>query len=98
MQAAVEAYRNRAERWRSGFPGRSLGYLGYRLVVESPQDGFVVLGWSVSVIDGVVRGLAQNHSERLWARNVTATATDPGGAEGMWRFPLAVQPGEGQVP
>ena len=48
----------------------------------------------VSVFDGVLRGLAQNHSERLWARDVVVTATDASGAEGVWRFALAVQPGE----
>ena len=98
VQAAAEAYRDRAEPWHSGptnfLPGNPMGYRGDRFVVESPRDALVVLRWSVSVIDGVVRGLAQNHSRSLWARNVAVTATDPAGVEGVWRFPLAVQPGE----
>ena len=98
VEATVEAYRQAVESYASRpsdfAPGEPLGYWGTNYVVEAPQDALVVLPSSVSVIDGVVRGLAQNHSERLWARNVTVTATDPAGVEHTWRFPLAVQPGE----
>ena len=99
VEEAVEAYRRAIELWGShpsdfSRGGEPLGYWGDGFPVESPQDGLVVLSSSVSVIDGVVRGLAQNHSERLWARNVAVTATDPAGVEHVWRFPLAVQPGE----
>ena len=44
---------------------------------------------SVLVRDGVVRGLVQNMSERLFARDVVVSA---GGAQ--WLFPLTVQPTE----
>ena len=98
VEAAAEAYRQQIERYgdlpSTFIPGQALGYWGDSFAVESPQDAVVVLPSSVSVIDGVVRGLAQNHSERLWARNVAVTATDPAGVEHVWRFPLAVQPGE----
>ena len=96
VEAAVEAYLQQRERWAaSNFaPGEPLGYWGAGYAVESPQDALVVLPSTVSVVDGVVRGLAQNHSERLWARDVAVTATDPAGVEHTWRFPLAVQPGE----
>ena len=95
VEAAAEAYREAVARY-SGRPGISLGFLnlGPPYSVESPQGAMVVLHWSVSVIDGVVRGLAQNHSEQLWARNLAVTAIDPDGGEGMGRFPLVVQPGE----
>jgi len=98
VEAAVEDYlqaRELGANRPSDFArGRPLGYWGAGHAVESPQDALVVLPWSVSVVDGVVRGLAQNHSERLWARDVAVTATDPSGVEHTWRFPLAVQPGE----
>lgn len=98
VEAAVDVYRQGIE-FVASLPGdfaygERLGYWGRSYVVDSPQNGLVVLSPTVSVIDGVVRGLAQNHSERLWARNVVVTATDTAGTEGVWRFPLAVQPGE----
>ena len=95
IEAAVGAYREEVTRY-SARPGISLGFLnlGPPYSVESPQDALVVLSWSVSVIDGVVRGLAQNHSEQLWARNVAVTATDPAGSDGVARFALTAQPGE----
>jgi hypothetical protein len=68
--------------------------MGHAYPVKSPVDSVVVLPGKVSVIDGVVRGLAQSQSLKLWARNVTVTATDRTGAKGEWRFPLTVQPGE----
>ena len=95
VEAAVEDYRRRVG-LHGGSPGVPLGFLnlGPRRLVESPEDAVVVLGETVSVIDGVVRGLAQNRSEGLWARDVAVTASDPDGVVGVWRFPLAVQPGE----
>ena len=98
VEAAVEAYLQTREAVanhpRSITPGGRLGHLSTRYPVESPHDAMVVLPWSVTVIDGMVRGLAQNHSERLWARDVAVTATDPSGVEHTWRYPLAVQPFE----
>ena len=95
---AVDAYRRRGALWRTRpndfAPAETLGYLGPRYLVGSPRDELVVLAESVSVIDGVLRGLAQNHSETLWARNAAVAATDSYGARGLWRFPLSVQPGE----
>ena len=97
VEAAVETYQSAVARWGGGAwssRGDALGYEGWEYLLESPVDELIVRLESVSVIDGVVRGLAQNHSERLWARNVAVIATDPDGAEGVWRFPLTVQPGE----
>ena len=102
--AALDAYREilAEASTRNGTrrpPGQPLGYRGNTLDEFVPQaepsaDAMVVLAATVSVIDGVVRGLAQNLSETLWARNATVIATDPSGGEHRWRFPLAVQPGE----
>ena len=100
VEEAVEAYRENAALQREATGdfsfGEPLGFVnfGWPLVVESPADELVVVAESVSVIDGVVRGLVLNHSERLWARDVVVTATDAAGAVGVWRFALAVQPGE----
>ena len=99
VEAAVEAYRHRIEQYAnfsSYIQGSRMGYDAPMVYydVEPRQDALVVLEWSVSVIDGVVRGEALNHSERLWARNAAVTATDPAGAEHTWRYPLTVQPGE----
>ena len=44
---------------------------------------------SVSVIDGVVRGLVRNWSRELWAYDVSVTLGDD-----SWDWPLSVQPGE----
>ena len=99
VEEAAEAYRARAEQSSNAainvFPGVPLGTSDPPYpFVESPRDALVVLSWSVSVIDGLVRGVAQNHSELLWARNVAVTATDPAGVDGVGRFALTVQPGE----
>ncbi len=98
VEAAVEAYLA----VRIDGPGHlasstSLVRLGSRWSPEftvEPSDELFVKRSEVSVIDGAVRGLAWNNSERLWARDVVVTATDPSGAHGSWRFALAVQPGE----
>jgi hypothetical protein len=98
VEAAVDDFleRVRLSGGRTGgfLPGERLGHMGHAYPVKSPVDSVVVLPGKVSVIDGVVRGLAQNQSLKLWARNVTVTATDRSGAKGEWRFPLTVQPGE----
>lgn len=97
VEAAVGAYR--AEVVRLGGDtlrphGPSLGYLGREYFVEAPQDALAVLAETVTVVDGAVRGLVLNQSERLWARDVVVTATDAAGRTGVGRFALAVQPGE----
>ncbi|WP_419839540.1 hypothetical protein [Candidatus Poriferisodalis sp.] len=56
---------------------------------DGPIDEVRVLGQSVAVRDGVVRGLARNLSRRLWAYELTVSAA---GHEFVW--PLSVQPGE----
>ena len=97
VEAAVDAYRKKYAGYRGSSatpPGVALGYRGPAIAVESPADDLVVLAETVSVTDGVVRGLAQNRSQTLWARNVAVTATGPESGEHVWRFPLAVQPGE----
>ena len=98
IEAAIEGYLNRvaeAEDQQGTIAvGEGLGtypdFYGY--IVESPVDSLFVVAKQVSIIDGVLRGFAQNHSERLWARHVTVTATDPTGAVGEWQWPLTVQP------
>jgi hypothetical protein len=95
--AAVDAYRRLRDSGggSSAVPPESpMGYVGPVVAVASPVDSLEVLAETVSVADGVLRGLAQNRSRSLWARDVVVTATDPAGGEGVWRFPLAVQPGE----
>lgn len=61
---------------------------------ESRADELVVLPHTVTVINGVVRGLAQNLSWRLWARNAAVSVLDPSGIELEWQFLLTIQPGE----
>ena len=53
------------------------------------SDEVAVRTDSVLVAGGVVRGLVQNMSQRLFARHVTVLVGD-----GMWVFPLTVQPTE----
>ena len=55
----------------------------------SPRDEVAVLGDSVLVRDRVVRGLVQNMSERMFARDVAVSVDAK-----RWEFPLTVQPGE----
>ncbi len=62
---------------------------GFRYHLEDFSEEVVVLMDSVLVRDGVVRGLVQNLSERLFARSLTVSV---GG--GSWVFPLTVQPTE----
>lgn len=83
-------------------PGLLLGYYG-AFKREFPlieQDEIVVLQDSVTIRDGVVRGLVHNLSETQYAREVTVTARNPqtsngdSGLVGTWRWPLTLQPGE----
>ena len=99
VEAAVEDYLDRvkiAGDQGDLTTGYRLGsyYAYYAYPVQNPVDSLFVIPRTVAVTDGVLRGLAQNHSERLWARNVTVTAADPTGGQGEWRWPLTVQPGE----
>jgi len=94
VEAAVEGYLAEVARYGADAMGERLGFLGWIPAMETREDVLVVLPATVSVTGGVLRGLAQNRSDRLWARDVTVTATDPTGGEGEWRFPLTVQPGE----
>ena len=89
--------------WHKRRPnGVLLGYTG-RYQREFPledRDELVVLVDTVSVADGVVRGLVHNLSEKRFARNVVVTARPTGSTEAdggrllNWRWPLTVQPGE----
>ena len=101
VEAAVEDYLERVAQAGDEHGGLTTGYpLGATMFaswghpVETPADALFVLSETVAVKDGVLRGLAQNHSELLWARDATITATDPNGGTGQWRWPLTVQPGE----
>ncbi len=96
VDEAVEAYRREAARsegaWKPA--GHALGYWGPEYPLESPSDRLAVLWWSVSVSEGVVRGIAQNQSATLWARDVSVTATDTVGNQAQYAYGLSVQPGE----
>ena len=96
VEAAVDDYLAEVARYGGSVIGENLGYRAWTwggiLSADSPADPVFVLPATVSVTDGVLRGLAWNGSERLWARNVTLTATDPTGGAGEWRYPLTVQP------
>ena len=70
-------------------PGIPLGYYIYRHKVHDPADEVVVLADSVTVTGGTIRGLIQNRSRTLWARDATVAA---GGQQ--WRWPLTMQPEE----
>ena len=69
--------------------GRRLGHYGWDPEPESRVDRVAVIEGSVTLQDGVVRGLVHNLSASLWARGVSVTV----GGE-RWEFPLSVQPAE----
>ncbi len=60
-----------------------------RYELEGHRDEVAVRRDSVLVRGGVVRGLVQNMSDRLFARGVTVSV-----GEGRWVFPLTLQPTE----
>ena len=70
-------------------PGHALGYEGPYYHVDEPADDVVVLADTVTVDGSIVRGLVQNRSRRLWARDVVVSA---GGLR--WEWPLTMQPWE----
>lgn len=70
-------------------PGHVVGYEGPYYHVDEPADDVVVLTDTVSVDATVVRGLVQNRSRGLWARDVVVSA---GGLR--WEWPLTMQPWE----
>ena len=95
---AVAELNRVAQWWRSqpGFggpqkepPGHVLGYVGPYYHVDEPADDVVVLADTVTVDGSVVRGLVQNRSRGLWARDVVVSA---GGLR--WEWPLTMQPWE----
>ena len=93
-QDAIARLNNRAKgslgpRDTTGPPGQTLGYRIYRHKVHDPADEVVVLSDSVTVTGGTIRGLIQNRSRTLWARDATVAA---GGQQ--WRWPLTMQPEE----
>ncbi|WP_419554779.1 hypothetical protein [Candidatus Poriferisodalis sp.] len=57
--------------------------------VDAPVDEVGVVPGSVSVVDGVLRGLVRNWSRTLWAYGVNVRADGR-----SWLWPLSVQPGE----
>lgn len=71
--------------------GVLLGYHGMfnREFPLEERNEVVVLVDTVSVKDGIVRGLVHNLSEKQYARNVVVAIGDL-----SWRWPLTVQPGE----
>lgn len=93
-QDAIVQLNNRAKgslgpRDTTGPPGQPLGYSIYQHKVHNPADEVVVLPDSVTVTGGTIRGLIQNRSRTLWARDATVTAGDQ-----QWRWPLTIQPEE----
>ena len=56
---------------------------------SAPVDEVRVLGGSLAIRDGALRGLVRNWSRELWAYRVTVTAGDQ-----AWHWPLSMQPGE----
>jgi len=72
-----------------GRPGNLLGYYGLYYHVYDHVDEVKVMPETVTVADNTIRGLVQNLSETMWARDVTVAA---GGSKWVW--PLTVQPGE----
>ena len=100
VEAAVEGYLERVaqggerDRPTPSLPFRLGNYYSNYYTVETPADELVVLLRTVGVTDGALRGLAQNRSELLWARDVTVAATDRTGGSGQWRWPLTLQPSE----
>ena len=57
--------------------------------VTVPADEVRVMGGSLAVRDGALRGLVRNWSRNLWAYRVTVTVGDQ-----SWHWPLSMQPGE----
>ncbi len=92
---AVEAVERRRRSSPILSPEPFLGHLlGYEAPfddyhVETPRDEVVVLTESVLARDGVLRGLVQNMSESMFARDVTVSVGD-----GRWVWPLTMQPAE----
>lgn len=78
--------------YEPGAPFFELGFRDfwpYRYDLDVFSDEVAVRADSVLVGGGVVRGLVQNMSQRLFARHVTVSVGD-----GVWVFPLTVQPTE----
>ena len=73
----------------TGPPGNLLGYYGLYYHVYEPVDEVRVKADTVTVADNTIRGMVQNLSDTLWARDVTVAAGDK-----KWVWPLTVQPGE----
>ena len=102
VEAAIQSLEDYKERYpylSGAYPWRTLGPIlgttsGNHLPPELRADEVVVLEDTVTVIDGVVRGLVQNASWRLWARNAAVSVVDPSGAVLEWPFVLTMQPGE----
>lgn len=70
-------------------PGRALGFFGRTAPAPAAADAVQLVPGSLSVRDGVVRGLVQNTSTGKFARNVAVSVS---GA--AWNVPLSLQPGE----
>lgn len=103
--ASLVGYENYENSIKMSPPGLLLGYYGNfkRQFPLVERDEIVVLQDSITIRGGVVRGLVHNLSETQYAREVTVTAraSQPGGGtgaeggfEGIWRWPLTLQPGE----
>ncbi|MDJ0770726.1 MAG: hypothetical protein QNJ12_18175 [Ilumatobacter sp.] len=73
-----------------GATGTRLGHFGELPEPAARRSAVSLVPGSLTVGDGVVRGLVQNESEDLFARNVRVTL----GKGRQFRFPLTVQPGE----
>ncbi len=76
-----------------------MGYVGTFDAFEPSQeliDNIIVEDETVTVIDGVIRGLVHNLSSDKFARDVSVTVVPriENGKSASWHWPLTVQPGE----
>ena len=102
VEAAIQSLEDYKEFYRkdvSVYPwrlyGPSMGTTGsWGIEPGLRADEVVVVDDTVTVIDGVVRGLVQNRSWRLWARDAVVSVVDPSGVVLEWPFVLTIQPGE----
>ena len=89
-QAAVsERYGNMLPRGQNAWGSLTAGHGIEFADRTAPVDEVRVLTETVAVRDGVLRGLVRNWSRRYFAYGTRVSAGD-----GMWHWPLSIQPGE----
>lgn len=85
-----DRYRNKPPPWAfpMGFINNSDFGIRYS-ALDTPIDEVRLLANTMTVRDGVLRGLVRNWSRSLWAYGVIVSTEN-----GLWQWPLSVQPGE----